>query len=157
MASRTIRTYEHTRNLSEVHEQHFPQSALSFTLTISLFIPKTFLSTENTSRKSYGDYVHTVSMLEHRNVSSTKTPWNTSDLSYHHMAQDKVQCIVDWPEPHKVKDVQSFLGFCNFYHCFIHRYTEIAIPLTQLTCKNAPWNFSEVCRTAFNCLKEEFT
>ena len=22
-----------------------------------------------------------------------------------HMAQDKVQCIVDWPEPHKVKDI----------------------------------------------------
>ena len=73
------------------------------------------------------------------------------------MAQDKVQCIVDWPEPHKVKDIQSFLGFCNFYHCFIHRYSEIAIPLMQLTHKNAPWNFSEVCRTAFNHLKEEFT
>ena len=74
-----------------------------------------------------------------------------------HMAQDKVQCIVDWPEPRKVKDVQSFLGFCNFYHRFIHGYSEIAIPLTWLTHKNAPWNFSEVCRTAFNHLKEEFT
>ena len=31
-----------------------------------------------------------------------------------HMAQDKVQSILDWPEPRKVKDVQSFLGFCNF-------------------------------------------
>ena len=74
-----------------------------------------------------------------------------------HMAQDKVQCIVDWPEPRKVKDVQSFLGFCNFYHHFIHGYSEIAVPLMRLTRKNAPWNFSEVCRTAFNCLKEEFT
>ena len=74
-----------------------------------------------------------------------------------HMAQDKVQCIVDWPEPHKVKDVQSFLSFCNFYHHFIHRYSEIAIPLTWPTCKKVPWNFSEVCRTAFNRLKEEFT
>ena len=74
-----------------------------------------------------------------------------------HMAQDKVQCIVDWPEPRKVKDVQSFLSFCNFYRCFIHRYSEITVPLTQLTCKNAPWNFSEACRMAFNHLKEEFT
>ena len=31
------------------------------------------------------------------------------------MAQDKVQTILDWPEPRKVKHVQSFLGFCNFY------------------------------------------
>ena len=27
----------------------------------------------------------------------------------------KVQTIQDWPEPRKVKDVQSFLGFANFY------------------------------------------
>ena len=31
-----------------------------------------------------------------------------------HMGQDKVQTILDWPKPRKVKDVQSFLGFCNF-------------------------------------------
>ena len=27
----------------------------------------------------------------------------------------KVQTIQDWPKPRKVKDVQSFLGFANFY------------------------------------------
>jgi hypothetical protein len=31
------------------------------------------------------------------------------------MAEDKVKTILDWPEPQKVKDIQSFLGFCNFY------------------------------------------
>jgi hypothetical protein len=31
------------------------------------------------------------------------------------MAQDKVQAIQDWPEPKKIKDIQSFLGFANFY------------------------------------------
>jgi len=31
------------------------------------------------------------------------------------MAEDRVQTICDWPEPRKVKDVQSFLGFANFY------------------------------------------
>ena len=35
------------------------------------------------------------------------------------MDPSKVQTIQDWPEPHKVKDVQSFLGFANFYHHFI--------------------------------------
>jgi hypothetical protein len=29
--------------------------------------------------------------------------------------------------------VQSFLGFCNFYRCFIHGFTGIAQPLTELT------------------------
>src|SRR5882672_10365629 len=31
------------------------------------------------------------------------------------MALYKVQIIQDWPEPQKVKDIQSFLSFSNFY------------------------------------------
>src|SRR5882724_10620980 len=31
----------------------------------------------------------------------------------------KVQIIQDSPVPWKVKDIQSFLSFTNFYHCFI--------------------------------------
>src|SRR6266581_9709602 len=38
------------------------------------------------------------------------------------MSTEKVKAIQDWPEPHKVKDVQSFLGFANFYQHFIHKY-----------------------------------
>ena len=33
------------------------------------------------------------------------------------MDPDKVKVIQDWPEPQKVKDIQSFLGFANFYRC----------------------------------------
>ena len=61
------------------------------------------------------------------------------------MSQDKVTAICDWPEPRKVKDIQSFLGFANFYHCFIFNYSDIVVPLTRLTQKDAPWNFSEDC------------
>ena len=32
-----------------------------------------------------------------------------------HMDKSKIQTILDWPEPCKIKDVQSFLGFTNFY------------------------------------------
>ena len=55
-----------------------------------------------------------------------------------HIAQDKVQIILDWPEPRRVKDVQSFLGFCNFYRRFIFGYSDIVIPLICLTRKNFP-------------------
>ena len=27
----------------------------------------------------------------------------------------KVQGVADWPQPAKVKDIQSFIGFVNFY------------------------------------------
>ena len=49
------------------------------------------------------------------------------------MSDDKVRIIQDWPEPKKVKDIQSFLGFANFYYWFIFNYLDIIIPLTYLT------------------------
>ena len=61
------------------------------------------------------------------------------------MSPDKIQTILDWPEPRKVKDIQSFLGFANFYRCFIFNYSDIVVPLTQLTQKDASWIFSEDC------------
>ena len=73
------------------------------------------------------------------------------------MAQNKIQTICDWPEPRWVKDIQSFLGFANFYHRFIYNYSDIVVPLTWLTRKDAPWNFSEECRRSFNALKIAFT
>jgi len=73
------------------------------------------------------------------------------------MDKTKVQTIVNWPEPCKVKDVQSFLGFANFYCQFIHGYSDIVIPLTHLTRKNSLWNFDSKCHAAFENLKEEFT
>ena len=69
----------------------------------------------------------------------------------------KITTIADWLEPHKVKDIQSFLGFTNFYHRFIFNYSDIMVLLTWLTQKDAPWNFSEECRRSFNALKHAFT
>ena len=69
----------------------------------------------------------------------------------------KVQVIQNWPEPCKVKDIQSFLGFGNFYCWFIHEYSDIVIPLTWLTRKDLKWNFSDACRNTFNNLKAAFT
>ena len=73
------------------------------------------------------------------------------------MSLDKIQTISDWPEPRKVKDIQSFLGFANFYRQFIFNYSNIVVPLTWLTWKDAPWVFSKDCQHAFNALKCAFT
>ena len=61
------------------------------------------------------------------------------------MAQNKIQTIQYWPEPHKVWDIMSFLRFANFYCCFIYGYSEITVPLTWLTWKDVPWDFSNNC------------
>ena len=73
------------------------------------------------------------------------------------MSDDKIKIIQDWLEPKKVKNIQSFLGFTNFYCWFIFNYSDIVIPLTYLTQKNIPWKFDISCRDAFNSLKKVFT
>jgi hypothetical protein len=45
----------------------------------------------------------------------------------------KVQGVADWPIPTTCREVQSFLGFCNFYRRFVCGFTGIAQPLTELT------------------------
>ena len=73
------------------------------------------------------------------------------------MSNDKIKIIQDWLEPMKVKDIQSFLGFTNFYCRFIFNYSDIVIPLTRLTRKDIPWKFDSSCQDAFNSLKKAFT
>jgi RNase H-like domain found in reverse transcriptase/Reverse transcriptase (RNA-dependent DNA polymerase) len=68
----------------------------------------------------------------------------------------KVKVIQDWPEPRKIKDIQSFLGFANFYRWYIHNYSNIVVLLTHLTQKNISWNFDESCKLAFLTFKQAF-
>ena len=72
------------------------------------------------------------------------------------MSNDKIKIIQDWLEPKKVKDIQSFLGFANFYYRFIFNYLDIVIPLTCLTQKDISWKFDSSCQDAFNSLKKAF-
>jgi hypothetical protein len=51
----------------------------------------------------------------------------------------KISGIKDWPTPKTVKDIRSFLGFCNFYRPFIRGFATVARPLNELTRKDASW------------------
>ena len=73
------------------------------------------------------------------------------------MDPTEVNAIMLWPAPHKVRDLQSFLGFVNFYCHFIWNYSNICVPLTCLTHKTAIWNWSAACDEAFELLKKAFT
>ena len=66
----------------------------------------------------------------------------------------KLKAIQDWPLPRMVKDIQKFLGFCNFYRRFIKDYSHIARPLFNLTKKETPWNWTMECNTAFETLQQ---
>jgi len=49
------------------------------------------------------------------------------------MAKGKVEAVLEWKTPTSLTEVQSFLGFANFYRRFIKDYSRIARPLTELT------------------------
>ena len=42
---------------------------------------------------------------------------------------EKVSAVSDWPVPKTVKQVRSFVGFCNYYRRFIKDFAKIAQPL----------------------------
>ena len=44
--------------------------------------------------------------------------------------------VKNWKTPNTVKEVQQFLGLCNYYRQFIKGFSEVAAPLTHLTRKD---------------------
>ena len=64
----------------------------------------------------------------------------------------KVSAIVDWPVPKTVKEVQSYLGFANFYRKFINNYSSLASPLISLTRKTTKFCWSSEAKAAFRSL-----
>ncbi len=69
----------------------------------------------------------------------------------------KVQGVTDWPQPVKVKDIQSFIGFMNFYQRFIWNFSEISHPLHALMWKSKDWSWGAAEQQAFDMLKSAIT
>ncbi|KAL0451596.1 UNVERIFIED_CONTAM: putative mitochondrial protein [Sesamum latifolium] len=49
-----------------------------------------------------------------------------------HANPSKLRAIADWPTPRSITILRGFLGLTGFYRRFIHYYTSIATPLTDL-------------------------
>ncbi|MBW0493059.1 hypothetical protein O181_032774 [Austropuccinia psidii MF-1] len=73
------------------------------------------------------------------------------------MDSSRVQQIINWPQPRNIKALQSFLGFANFYCCFIKNYSKKITALTSLLKKDSPFIFNEEALSQFQILKEAFT
>jgi hypothetical protein len=46
----------------------------------------------------------------------------------------QIEAIQEWKNhpPRTYRDIQVFLGFYNFYQCFIHQFLQIVKPILQL-------------------------
>ena len=99
-------------------------------------------------------------------VDITKSQFHITEVAYLglivitkevQMDPAKVDTILNWPALTNVKDVQSFLGFANFYCRFIYGFSRLATPLTELTRKFAKFIWDEKCEEVFRTLKIAFT
>jgi len=72
------------------------------------------------------------------------------------MDEEKLSGVLEWPVPTKVKQVQAFLDFANFYCRFIKNFAKILKPLFDLTKKDCTWNWGVKQQNAFEMLKKAF-
>jgi len=71
----------------------------------------------------------------------------------------KTQAIWDWTAPKKIKEIQCFLGFCNFYRRFIEGFSRTARPLYARTKKECigKWEWGDKEQQAFDKLRTKLT
>ena len=72
------------------------------------------------------------------------------------MEQEKIKAVKEWKTLTKIKDVESFLGFANFYQWFIHNFSHTVKPLNELKGKKE-WKWEKEHQEAFDELKEKIT
>ena len=68
-----------------------------------------------------------------------------------------IESVKNWKVPTTIKKIQQFLGLCNYYRQYICRFSDIASPLSQLTRKDVPFNWTKSCAEAFDKLKRALT
>ncbi|XP_049878826.1 uncharacterized protein LOC126375782 [Pectinophora gossypiella] len=69
----------------------------------------------------------------------------------------KVESILNMNEPKNLKHLRTFLQTCAWFRKFVPGFSGIAQPLTKLTRKNEPWNWSDEQQKAFDELKKKLT
>lgn len=64
------------------------------------------------------------------------------------MDLQKVAVVQKWPVLSSVVDIDSFLGLCKYYRCFVSGFDEIASLLFHLTSKGAHFEWRDKCQEA---------
>lgn len=69
---------------------------------------------------------------------------------------DKLKDLINFCEPSNKKELQSFLGVCNYYHHFSANHASFVDPLRELLKKDSIWTWTQQHKQAFRDLKANF-
>ncbi len=69
----------------------------------------------------------------------------------------KVDVIRSWEVSQSLTHVQIFIDFCNFYRRFIKNFSKIIQLMIKLTWKDHFFEWTEICQTIFEELKQQVT
>jgi len=73
------------------------------------------------------------------------------------MNSRKVDVIQSWKVSRSLIHVQIFIDFCNFYRRFIKNFSKIVQLMIKLTRKDHFFEWTEICQTIFEELKQQMT
>jgi hypothetical protein len=122
--------------------------------------------------KQFNDHVkhvtHVLSILKSYNlkINPEKCSWfaDTIKLLGHIISEsgvamdpDKIEAIKVRLPPKNIKQIQQFLGICNYYRRFIKDYAKIAEPLTRLLRKEEKFEWNNEQQNSFEELKKKLT
>ncbi|CAL9002196.1 unnamed protein product [Prunus brigantina] len=69
----------------------------------------------------------------------------------------KIEAVMNWPQPTSVTEIRSFLGLAGYYRRFVEGFSVIAASLTRLTRKGVKFEWSDECEKSFTELKTRLT
>ena len=97
--------------------------------------------------------------LEKCEFEKTEVEYLSVVIFHNSMRMDpiKVVGVTEWPAPMNRKEVQSFLGFTNFYCWFIDDFSHHACPLFNLTEADTKWKWDPKEQSTFDVLKGKVT
>lgn len=65
----------------------------------------------------------------------------------------KIQAICAFSAPKTRKDLRRFLGMAGYYGCFCKNFSDVVVPLTNLSCQSVLFKWSLECQSAFDSIK----
>ena len=149
------------RNISKDDEQHFLR------ITVLANYIDNFVIPAKTKKELEERTIYFLNVVEKHNLcfKQSKCDFDAKEIPILEvvfrrdkflMENNKIKIVKEQKTPMKIKEVESFLGFANFYQYFIKNFNHTEKPLNEIKEKKE-WKQEEEHQKAFEELKDKIT